>query len=130
MKRDWELIKEILTAIEENKVRIHWEQLDKDKQKIVLMHYDLLQESNLIINYKLQSDMDDDGKITYHPNYIIQDVDSPAIRMTMKGFDMLEVLRDQTLWNKILSKAKNLGVKLTYEYILQAVPFLYKQMMN
>ena len=113
MKRDWELIKEILTAIEENKVRIHWEQLDKDKQKIVLMHYDLLQESNLIINYKLQSDMDDDGKIIYHPNYIIQDVDSPAIRMTMKGFDMLEVLRDQTLWNKILSKAKNLGVKLT-----------------
>lgn len=129
MKRDWKIIKDILCAIEDNKVKIHWEQLQESEQKNVLLHYELLKESELITNYELASDMDDDGKCTYHPNFLSQAPNVPGIRMTMKGYDLLEVLRDQTLWNRILSKAKALGVKLTYEFIVQAVPVIYKTMM-
>lgn len=129
MKRDWKIIKDILCAIEDNQVKIHWEQLQESEQKNVLLHYELLKESELITNYELASDMDDDGKCTYHPNFLPQAPNVPGIRMTMKGYDLLEVLRDQTLWNRILSKAKALGVKLTYEFIVQAVPVIYKTMM-
>lgn len=84
MKRDWKIIKDILCAIEDNKVKIHWEQLQESEQKNVLLHYELLKESELITNYELASDMDDDGKCTYHPNFLPQAPNVPGIRMTMK----------------------------------------------
>lgn len=42
MKRDWLIIKDIMNAIEENKVRTHWESLPEDKHNIYLLHYELL----------------------------------------------------------------------------------------
>ena len=128
MKRDWNLIRELLESIEENKVKIYWDGLNQEQQKAVLLHYELLEESRLISNYELQSDMDDSGKISYHPNFLPQEVNVPGIRLTMKGYDLLEVLRDDNLWSRIKAKAKGLGVKLTYEFIVQAIPFLYKSM--
>ncbi len=130
MKRDWTVIKDILEAIEQNKSRKHWESLpDDDSRNTVLMHYELLQESELIANFKIVTDADDDFKITRAPQFIPQVPGEPYLRLTMKGFDFLEVLRDQRLWQRILAFAKSSSVKLTYEFIKQAIPIIYKQLL-
>lgn len=130
MKRDWSIIKDILEAIEQNKARTHWGNLpDDDARNAVLMHYELLQESGLIANFKIATDTDDDFKVTRAPQFIPQVPGEPYLRLTMKGFDFLEVLRDQRLWQRILAFAKNSSVKLTYEFIKQAIPIIYKQLL-
>lgn len=130
MKRDWKIIEQILEAIELNKVRIHWESQESDEQrKLVQIHYDLLQESDLIANYELKSDMDDDMNTTVHPPFTQEDPSLPYMHLTMKGYDLLEVLRDKRLWNRIVTKAKDTGVKLTFEFIKQAIPIIYKQLL-
>lgn len=129
MKRDWLIIKDIMSAIEENKVRTHWEALPEDKHNIYLLHYELLQESELVANYQMISDTDDFGNVSQHPVYWAQTPGICAIHLTMKGYDLLEVLRDQNLWSRIINKAKSLGIKLTFEFIKQAIPVIYKQLL-
>lgn len=130
MKRDWKTIKDLLEAVEQNKIRCHWEELkDDETRRLVLLHYELLQESGLIVNYSLDSDFDDSGKITYHPCCIHEVPNVQYIHLTMAGYDLLEVLRDHRLWNTITNKAKNLSVKLTWEFIKQAVPIVYKSLL-
>lgn len=75
------------------------------------------------------SDTDDFGNVSQHPVYLTQTTGICAIHLTMKGYDLLEVLRDQNLWSRIINKAKALGVKLTYEFIKQAIPVIYKQLL-
>lgn len=130
MKRDWHLIQEILEAIEQNKVRCHWNSLESaESKRLVLLHYDLLQESGLITNYVLDSDMDDDFHVEYHPKFTPEAPGAPYMHLTMAGYDLLEVLRDRQLWNAITSKAKGLSVKLTWEFIRQAIPVIYKSLL-
>lgn len=130
MKRDWNLIQEILEAIEQNKVRCHWDALETaESKRLVLLHYDLLQESGLIVNYVLDSDMDDDFHTEYHPKFTPEAPGAQYMHLTMAGYDLLEVLRDRKLWNAITSKAKSLSVKLTWEFIRQAIPVIYKSLL-
>ncbi len=130
MKRDWEILKELLEAIEQNKVKQHWDNLPDDEHRnVVLMHYELLQDSDLIANFKIITDTDDSFKVIRQPLFIPQVPGEPYLRLTMKGYDFLEVLRDQRLWLRILSFAKSSSVKLTYEFIKQAIPIIYKQLL-
>ena len=130
MRRDWNIIRDILEAIEQNKIRSHWDGLkDDESRRLILLHYDLLQESGLIVNYSLDSDFDDYGHINYHPCYIPEVPNAPYIHLTMAGYDLLEVLRDHRLWNAITTKAKSLSVKLTWEFIKQAIPIVYKSLL-
>lgn len=129
MKRDWSVIKDILEAIEDNRVKLHWESLPEEKHNVVLLHYELLQESELIADYQMIEDIDDCYNVYRHPLFYSQMPGTRAIRLTMKGYDLLEVLRDQNLWNRIVNKAKAVSVKLTFEFIKQAIPVVYKQLL-
>lgn len=129
MKRNWTLVKEILEAIETNQIKPHWESLPEEQHDLVLLHYELLEESGLIANYQMVNDVDIDGFSHRHPLFWKKRPEISSIRLTMKGYDLLEVLRDQSLWNKIINKAKSVGVKLTFEFIKQAIPVMYKQLL-
>ena len=129
MKRNWTIVKEILEAIETNQIKTHWESLPEEQHDLVLLHYELLEASGLISNYQMVNDVDIDGFSHRHPLFWKERPGIPSIRLTMKGYDLLEVLRDQALWNRIINKAKSLGVKLTFEFIKQAIPVIYKQLL-
>lgn len=129
MKRNWTIIKEILEAIETNQIKTHWDSLPEEQYDLVLLHYELLEESELIANYQMVEDVDDFGNRNCHPLFWKERPGISSIRLTMKGYDLLEVLRDQSLWNKIINKAKSVGVKLTFEFIKQAIPVIYKQLL-
>lgn len=131
MKRDWNLIRDLLEAIEQNKVKMHWESLKSDEdRRLALLHYDLLQESGLIVNYVLDSsDFDDSGRVNYHPAYLPEAPNVPFMHLSMAGYDMLEALRDKNVWTSVRNKAANAGVALTWEFIKQAIPVIYKAML-
>ena len=67
MKRNWTIVKEILEVIETNQIKTHWESLPEEQHDLVLLHYELLEESGLISNYQMVNDVDIDGFSHRHP---------------------------------------------------------------
>lgn len=124
MIRDWNLIREILQAIEDDKLELFYKS-NSDKQDKIILHLELLAESDLISNLKILNVAVD----TPGPNITNQQVlvfSNPSIRMTMQGYDLLETIRNKTIWKTITTKAYDAGVMLTWEFIKQVIPIVYK----
>lgn len=90
MKRDWDLIREILIAVEDlpdTTSRLNANAIIGYDAEIVNYHTQLLSQSNLIIN-----------------NFL-----------TWEGHEFLDKIRQQTAWNKIKTIVRDKGLDLSYE---------------
>lgn len=129
MKRNWDLIRDILCSLEEDRFveyvrsgglsdketqkftdlksrRIDTESLEEAKQKRrneILLHVELLIDCGVIQN----TQFDREG---VNNNY----------RLFMQGHDFLEDLRNQEVWDKIKNQAFKSGAKLTWTFITAA----------
>lgn len=129
MKRNWDLIRDILCALEEDRFveyvrsgglsdketqkftdlksgRIDTESLEEAKQKRrneIWLHVELLFDCGVIQN----TQFDREGT---NNNY----------RLSMQGHDFLEDLRNQDVWEKIKAQALKSGAKLTWTFITAA----------
>ncbi len=141
MKRDWNLIRDIMQAIEEDRFAVFvehagnnedWQDgLDSDQIKKERMsrliridgHVRLLIEANLI--NKVNSgiiDIDEyrerngaSPKHRYQYNY-------KSLRLSMEGHDLLDHMREPKVWNLIKKHAEEAGSKLTLDFIRTAIP--------
>lgn len=138
MKRDWNLIREILIAFEEDRfveyvnntdlndyeLRAYkmksaemgkeeaaelWNTMLIKKRKSIWKHMEMMQDCGLLVSTKF----DDDNS-----NY--------GLRLTMQGADLLDTLRNEKLWPQILKKTKETGFALTWEFIKAAIPAVIK----
>ncbi len=129
MKRNWDLIRDILCSLEEDRFveyvrsgglsdketqkftdlksgRIDTESLEEAKQKRrneILLHVELLIDCGVIQN----TQFDREG---VNNNY----------RLFMQDHDFLEDLRNQEVWDKIKNQAFKSGAKLTWTFITAA----------
>lgn len=129
MKRNWDLIRDILCSLEEDRFveyvnsgglsdkeiqkftdlksgRVDKESLEDAKQKRrteIWLHVELLIDCGVIQN----TQFDREG---LNNNY----------RLSMQGHDFLDDLRNQEVWEKIKAQALKSGAKLTWTFITAA----------
>ncbi|WP_233842201.1 DUF2513 domain-containing protein [Dyella sp. 2HG41-7] len=105
MKRDWDVVREILLALEqqnENSSRgiSHIEGRDDSN---VAYHIRIMIEAGLI-----------EGNVR---DYLGGEVSAVALRMTWTGHEFLDQIRSQNVWGKVKSQAAEKGLSLTFEVV-------------
>ncbi|MDM8542434.1 DUF2513 domain-containing protein [Desulfococcaceae bacterium HSG9] len=106
MKRDWDLVREILIRVEElssvkDCVRPNeFEEYDED---IVSYHMYLLEQANLV-----------EGPIKKHHNAGIMAL---LFNLTWQGHEFLDSVRNDGVWNKLKTTASEKGISMPFEVI-------------
>ena len=128
MKRDWKLLKEIMSAIEDDRIEdffqnggndTSWKQdkyqdeIEKElksRQRLIDRHILLLIDARLIsvINSHVASDS----------------YDLKSLELSMSGFDLLEHMRSKKVWSKIQEVSAKIGEELTVDGLKKIIPFV------
>lgn len=137
MKRDWDLIRKLLTEIEEEKDFLadlppepKWGEESEEEYKSkmesyeaiesrLLGHLELLTESGYVDGVSVRRSTS--GQIAYWRN-------SP--RLTMAGHDLLDTMRSSPVWETIKSTAKSKGIELTFDAIKALGAYALKQLIG
>ena len=114
MKRDWDLLRQMLINVEED--RALFDGLDDDellppgKQQrnadILLGHLDLLTTNGYIGDARAIRTMNGFAGFSAGKPYL-----------TMEGHDLLDTIRSATVWENIKTTAKKKGVELSFDAI-------------
>lgn len=124
MKRDWDLIKDILEQVEANTLSDYIRQnkyLDAvENPDDFLGHIEILIEAGIIKNCRVERI--DSGKFEY--------CDFRGAYITMQGHDLLDAIRNKRLWNRIRKKALKAGISLSWEFIRIAIPIAIKELIT
>ena len=116
MKRDWNVIRNLLQAIENDTIEALIE--NSADNQFFIYHLELLTDSGYVKGVTVR--LSGDGK--YFVSYL-----NP--RLTMQGHDLSTVLHEKRVWEQIKAKATEAGLKLTWEFIKQATPVVYRSFM-
>ncbi len=106
MKRDMELCRKILFAIEEKYVdtALHNLKIPEYTMEQVAYHCKILKEAGLITNYKA----------LFASNHI---VGFGVGSLTWEGHDFLDKIREDTIWNKTKGLIKNKALPMTLDVV-------------
>ncbi|SOD25319.1 Hypothetical protein SAMN05518800_1849 [Variovorax sp. YR752] len=142
MKRDWDLIRDQLLAIEQDedfmKSPILGGSPDAPKwaddqaeaeyvtaltehrktQERVFGHLEMLVDNGYIDGLKIRRGSGGFGCTLMHP------------RLTMAGHDLLDTMRSEPLWDKIKSTAKTKSIELTFDTIKGLAGFALKSLLG
>ncbi|MDX1838840.1 DUF2513 domain-containing protein [Legionella taurinensis] len=110
MKRNWEIIRGILIKMEESHFNdlLALNNFDSWSKEEIIHHAILLEESGYI-NAKIIREMKGVSEIYFE-------------EITMKGYELLEFLREKTIWEKIKTYLNENGIELSISAIMQAGP--------
>lgn len=101
MKRDWETIRQILIAVEEDRFDEYFD--NAENQKIVMGNTVLLINAGFIVGEVLSNfDTDEDVHV---------------IDLTWQGHELLDTIRSKPVWDKIKSTALDKGLELTFDTV-------------
>lgn len=137
MKRDWDLIRQQLTDIEEDKdptsqlpeppkntdhteaeFAILKNKYDQEANR-VFGHLGLLIEDGYIDGIEIDEYLDGTKYcLLYSP------------RLTMKGHDLLDTIRSKGVWERVKTKAKSEGIELTFDAIKQLSSWALKNILG
>ncbi|HET6408755.1 MAG TPA: DUF2513 domain-containing protein [Chthoniobacteraceae bacterium] len=106
MKRDWDLLRDILNCIEEHD-RTNLSESDWTPERAY--HVWLLLDAGLIAGLEAQRDFD--GRVS---DFTWQ----PVPMLTVKGHDFLDTIRDDTIWKKTKAYVMSAGGALTLSVIV------------
>ncbi|WP_180125368.1 DUF2513 domain-containing protein [Rhodoferax sp. BLA1] len=133
MKRDWDLIRKQLTAIEEENdlfsdippepkwLNQDWDTYEKQLKEFqtiegrICGHLELLIDAGYVDGVTIIRSLD--GKFSCG-------IHSP--RLTMVGHDLLDTMRSTTIWEKIKATAKSKGIELTFDAVKALGAFALK----
>lgn len=119
MQRNWELVRDILTALEGRDTTLGVlspEQVSGYPPEVVSYHFYILKEADLIEAICFQS--------TNAP------MRCSGGNLTWAGHEFLDSIRNDTTWNKIKTTAKSKGVDLSFEVIKQAAIVVIKGLLG
>ena len=152
MKRDWNLIRDILTAIEEDRCKKYidnagnseeWQDgLDNDqikneyikRRKLINGHIRLLIDAGLIS--QINSNIWVLEKDTFSNRGINQAIRNrnggasgyvfnyESLELSMEGHDLLQHMRTPKVWNKAKEIADKAGVALTLDFLRTTLPHI------
>lgn len=107
MERNWELIRKILLKLAEKADDSPMESdvFAKFSAETTAYHYKILAQAGLIEVEECAT---------------LSGVDYAAIQLTWQGHELLDQIRNDTVWNKIKATVKNKGLDLSFELIKTA----------
>lgn len=118
MKRDWELIREILIALENlpsTQTFLEPKMLERYDPEIVSYHIQILDEAGLIEGHCHKS------------------LNAPlrcwANRLTWHGHEFLDEIKSDTIWNKTKEVLKEKGIDLSFDTITSGVKIVLESML-
>ncbi|MBQ0163090.1 MAG: DUF2513 domain-containing protein [Treponema sp.] len=98
MKRDMELVRELLISIEEHTGEKGWSVPSDMEYLVVVKHLELMEQANLV-----------NASIVRTKQYsTVMDAS-----LTWDGHDYLNAIRNETVWNKVKENVKEKGIQLT-----------------
>ena len=112
MKRDMELIRKILVAVEDH----------PEPDGSVPLRFDGYSDQEVSYHVKLLSDQ---GLIEATDCRSLQDFSLKARSLTWGGHDFVEAIRDDTRWNKVKKWVLDAGKILTLETAIEAAKTLF-----
>lgn len=141
MKRDWKLLKEIMMAIEEDRIEdffqnggndTSWKQdkyqdeIEKElksRQRLIDRHILLLIDARLIsvINSHVVVSEPLMPVLSLGASY---SYDLKSLELSMSGFDLLEHMRSKKVWSKIQEVSAKIGEELTVDGLKKIIPFV------
>jgi repressor of nif and glnA expression len=110
MFRDWEIIREILLRLEDGEKpneHISAKEFKNFEEQSVAYNIRLLAEAGFI-EAKISNLSDGSGKIGH----------AIAVRLTNSGHDLLDTIRNDTIWNKITEKFSDKGLNMTFDLVI------------
>lgn len=111
MKRDLDLIREIMLDIESVPANEEWDVRDFGRDPVeVCKHLELLIDAKLISG-QVQSDISGE-------NFWVNN-----IAITWNGYEFIDACRNSKIWNEVKSKALDVGVSLTFDGLLKSLKF-------
>jgi len=113
MKRDWDLVREVLLKLEEcesSRGRLRPEEIAGRDGEVVSYHIQILTEAGLIVGECSRS--------MGAPLYCT------ATRLTWAGHEFLDQVRNHTAWNRIKGVAREKGLDITLDVIKAAAKML------
>ncbi|WP_341959174.1 DUF2513 domain-containing protein [Pseudomonas sp. RC10] len=119
MKRDWELVRKILIAVEDiqgHDQQVSGEDIPGHDPALVSYHIHLLKEAGLLeaTCFTYQSD----------PRACF------AYELTWEGHEFLDQIRSKTLWNKTVGMVQEKGLELSFSTIKAAAAAVAKTMIG
>lgn len=127
MKRRWEVVRLILEHIESEDLYDYLRSESWKNEKYVsvgedelLGHIEILEEAGLIRGASIQRSAS--GRIAHCSVF--------GAHVTMAGHDLLDALRDATVWNSIKEKARKVGSSLSWEFIKAALPCVMQELVR
>lgn len=126
MNRDWNVIQNVLSHIESEDIMkyIKDEGFERDFDidlNTYTGHIELLIDAGVIKRATVRRD-----PLTNKVNVLSLN----GAMITMEGHDLLDALRDATLWRRIKAKAKENGLAITWEFIKAALPIVIKEALS
>lgn len=132
MVRNWDLIRIILEKIEQDSFNDfildkEYEKLDflislseEEKRKIIFGHLEILIGAGILKHIEVMRN--DEGDFVFW--------DFRGAYVTMEGHDLLDALRNKTVWKKVKELSKRSGISLSWEFIKAAIPIVISQTIN
>ena len=122
MQRNWEIIREILLKLEEsNKANpfINANSFNGFDEQEVAYNMRLLSEAGYI-EAKIQNLNDGSGRIGI----------ALATKMTNSGHNLLDTIRNETVWRKIKDKFSTSGIDMTFDLVIAAGKKIMEAMLS
>ncbi len=119
MKRDWELIRKILLALEElgsTQSYLKPEDIEGYDAELVSYHIKLLMEAGLL-----------EGTCT---KSISAPLHCVAYRLTWDGHELLDQIRSRSVWNRVVEMARERGLDLSFEVVKAAAKMAITQILS
>ena len=125
MKRDWKIVRAILEHIESEDLKEYAGQYSYVNDLNVneddfLGHIEILIDAGIIRNAEVRRTAN--GNISY--------CNLNGVFISMEGHDLLDALRDSTVWSRILEKSKRASVSISWEFIKAAIPVIMKEILK
>jgi hypothetical protein len=122
MIRNWEIIREILLRLESTNTpnaNVNANSFDGLPEQEVAYNMRLLSEAGYI-EARILSSSSGDGKINA----------ALALRLTNAGHDLLDTIRNESVWNKVKEKFTSNGLDMTFDLVVSVGKKIIEAMLS
>jgi hypothetical protein len=122
MTRNWEIIREILLRLESTNTpnaNVNANSFDGLPEQEVAYNMRLLSEAGYI-EARIMSSSSGDGKINA----------ALALRLTNAGHDLLDTIRNESVWNKMKEKFTSNGLDMTFDLVVSVGKKIIEAMLS
>jgi Hypothetical protein (DUF2513) len=122
MKRDWDIIRDVLLALEDSDTpnpRLSAKHFTQHDEQAVAYNMRLLHEAGYI-----------DARFTSSNSMSGHILGASAVHMTNAGHELLDTIRSDTVWSKTKDTFKSKGLDMTFDLVIMVSKKIVESMLS